>query len=453
MTANNSNAIVPVWTLATEEVSLPNLFGEGNLTPARLAELRTVLASLAVSPIATLEVHTKADRRARSGGIRLHAASPLANQLSQLVSQTVKSGATAKSVSPALDAAAAGDVLYRMVVPAKVAAQFGQGLVKPMIAKGVPGGIYGGLRDAASIVGNAAFVPVAGKAATAGAGAAAAGAGGAVGAAGAAGGAVATAGVITVAAPLVLMAVAVGVSAYAEHERQQAIERITDLLQQLHDNDLEKERSELDGCRDAIDKATAVLLDQGRIGPALGLDSAVHAISKSLELTRRRLSKWQASLASLPEGPVELTALTKEFPGIHEEGGIFRAHLELARLTIALKRRVLVLQAVEQAQMDGGSNPFANFVSALQEDERRVNELESALSSILLHLSTLELRRHTGLFHPVSTPGEVDALLRAVYRLRNFANDLSVGGTHADVAIEIERSNDGSLVVFPAEAV
>lgn len=452
MTANN-NAIVPVWTLATEEVILPNLFGEGDLTPARLAELRTVLASLAASPIATLEVHTMTDRRHRSGGIMLHAASPLANQLSQLVSQTAKSAATAKSVAPALNAAGTGEVLYRMVVPAKVAAQVGKGLVKPMIAKGVPGGVYGGLRDGARIVGNAAFVPVAGKAATAGAGAAAAGAGGAVGAAGAAGGAVAAAGVITVAAPLVLMAVAVGVSAYAEHERQQAIERITDLLEQLHDDKLEVERSELDGCRDAIDKATAVLLDQGRIGPALGLDSAVHAISKSLALSRRRSVKWQDSLENLPEGPVELKTLTKAFPGIHEDGGTFRAHLELARLTIALKRRVLVLQAVEHAQMEGGSNPFANFVGALQEDERRVNDLESALSSILLRLSTIELKRHTGLLHPVSTPGEVDALLAAVYRLRDFGDDLNLGASQPDVAIEIERSNGGSLIVYPAEAI
>lgn len=249
------------------------------------------------------------------------------------------------------------------------------------------------------------------------------------------------------------MAVAVGVSAYAEHERQQAIERITDLLNQLHDDKLELERSELDGCRDAIDKATAVLLDQGRIGPALGLDSAVHAISRSLELSRRRLTKWQDSLNAFLEGPVEVKALAKEFSGINEAGGTFRAHLELARLTIALKRRVLVLQAVEHAQMDGGTNPFTNFVSALQEDERSVNDFESALSAVLFRLSTIQLKRHTGVLHPVSTPGEVDALLKAVYRLRDFGDDLNVGGSQPDVAIEIERSTDGSLIVFPAEAV
>ena len=155
----------------------------------------------------------------------------------------------------------------------------------------------------------------------------------------------------------------------------------------------------------------------------------------------------------LPQGPVELGAITKAFPGIGEEGGIFRAHLELARLAIALKRRVLILQAVEHAQLEGGGNPFTNFVGALQEDERRVNGLEAGLNSVVLRLSTLELRRRTGLLHPVFTPGEVDALLKAAYRLRELGDNLNVGANQADVAIEIERHRDGSLTVFPAAAL
>jgi hypothetical protein len=248
------------------------------------------------------------------------------------------------------------------------------------------------------------------------------------------------------------MAVAVGVSAYADHQRQESIERITDLLEQLHDDKLEDERSELDGCRDAIDKATSILLDQGRIGLSLGLDSAVHAIGKSIERTRRRLTKWQDALAGLPDGPVEVGALTKAFPGVDEEGGTFRAHLELARLAIALKRRVLVLQAVEHAQLEGASHPFKIFVSTLQDDERRVDELESGITSILLRLSTLELKHHRGFRKIMFTPGEVDELLKAAYRLRALGDGLNVGIHQADVAIEIERSSDGSLVVFPAVA-
>nr|BFE65493.1 hypothetical protein GCM10020063_100190 [Dactylosporangium thailandense] len=437
MTADDK-APVPVWTLATEAVSVPDVLGDEGLTPARLDELRTALVTLADSPIATLEAHPSPAERDRNGGIPLHAASPLAQQLSQLITQT------ARSAPRALNVGATGEVLYRMVVPAKVAAQFGQGLVRPMVSRAVAGGIRGPLVGSTGIIrAGASFVPVGGKAAVAGA---------ATGSATTAGVAAAGAGALTVAAPLVLMAVAVGVSAYADHQRQQAIERITVLLEQLQEDGLEKERSELDGCRDAIDKATSILLDQGRIGLSLGLDSSSYAISTAIERTKRRLVKWQDALATLPDGPVEVTALTKSFPGINEEGGTFRAHLELARLAIALKRRVLVLQAVEHAQLVGSDNPFKSFVGTLQDDERRVGELELGIDSVLLRLSTLELKRYGGIRSIMFTPGEVDELLRTAYRLRALGDGLTVGSHRADVAIEIERSGDGSLVVFPAAA-
>ena len=102
--------------------------------------------------------------------------------------------------------------------------------------------------------------------------------------------------------------------------------------------------------------------------------------------------------------------------------------------------------------MDGRTNPFANFVSALQEDERRVKGL-FALSSIRLQLSSLELNRLHSLLHPVSTPGETDTLPQAIYRLGNFGNDLNVGTIQPDVVIEIKRSTDGSLIVFPVEVI
>jgi hypothetical protein len=427
---------VPVWTLATQAVSLPNVLGDKGMTPARLAELRTVLATLADSPIATLEAHPMPATRERTGGIVLHATSPLAQQLSQLVAQT------AKSAPAKLNVAATGEVLYRMVVPAKVAAQVGEGLVKPMVSKAAAGGVYSALRDSVGIVSQATFVPVAGKAAVAGA---------ATGSAATAGVAVASAGALTVAAPLVLMAVAVSVSAYADHQRQKAIERITDLVEQLHEADLEQERNVLDACSEAIDNATSVLLDDSKLGLSLGLDSASLAINTAISGTRTRLNKWRDALAVLPDGPVEVGALTKAFPGITEEGGTFRAHLELARLAIALKRRVLVLQAVEHAQQDT-KNPFKSFTESLHANERRIDELETDIYSVLLRLSTLEVKPHRGFRSQVFTHGKVDDLLKAVYRLRAFGDGLNVGIHQADVAIEIERNSDGSLVVFPAVA-
>lgn len=99
------------------------------------------------------------------------------------------------------------------------------------------------------------------------------------------------------------------------------------------------------------------------------------------------------------------------------------------------------------------SNTITSFIGKLRDDERRLNELESGITSVLLRLSTLELKRHGGFRSPLFTQGEVDNLLLTVYRLRSLGNDLNVGIHQADVAIEIERSSDGSLVVFPAVAI
>ncbi|NEC88638.1 hypothetical protein [Streptomyces sp. SID12501] len=421
---------VPVWTLATGDVRVPALGGDEPMTAERLAELRGVLACLADAPIATLEVHPLPDELDRSRGIPLDAVSPLAQHLSQLITQSARSSPVAAT------ATAAGEGLYRMVVPAKVAAQFGQGIVRPMAAKGAGGGIYGALVNSRGITAQAKFVPV-GKAAAAG------------GAGATASVAVAGSAALTVAAPLVLMAVAVGVSANADSKRQQAIEHITELLEQLHEQKLDDEHSELDGCRDAIDKATAILLDQGKLGFSLGLDSAVHAINTALGAADRRLARWQSALDKLPDDKaVEIDTLTKAFPGVDDHGGRFRAHLELAALALALKRRVVVLQAVEHAQSDP-DNLFENFARALKSDQQRLDKLESGIAGVLVRLSVLELARPNGL-RPVFTTGEVDRLMRVAHRIHRLGDGVMVNNPATDVAIEIARDKDGSVVVFPA---
>ncbi|MEY2449908.1 MAG: hypothetical protein QOH79_3384 [Acidimicrobiaceae bacterium] len=432
---DDSKAIVPVWTLATSDVRLPAVTVDEPMTAERLTELRGVLAALADQPIATLEVHPLPEKFDRSRGIPLDAGSPLAQHLSQLIAQSARNSPVAAT------ATAADGALYRMVVPAKVAAKFGQGIVRPMRSKAVAGGIRGPLMGAKGIVGHASYVPV-GEVTTA---AAVGGVGGATGAAVAGGAA------LTVAAPLVLMAVAVGVSAYADQQRQEAIEHITELLEQLHDQKLDDERSELDGCRDAIDKATAILLDQGKLGVSLGLDSAVYAIGKALAAADRRLLQWTEGLDDLPEGKaVEVDTLTEgAFPGIDSNGGRFRAHLELAALAIALKRRVIVLQAVEHAQSDP-DNLFENFARALKADQQRLEKLESSIAGVLVRLSTLDLGRPRGWRAPVFTSGEVDRLLREVNQIRMLGDGVTVNNRATDVAIEIARNKDGSVFVLPA---
>ena len=204
--SDDNSVPAPVWMLAAENERVPSITDNGPMTPERLGELRTVLAALASSPIATLEVHPLPEKFDRRGGIALECTSPLAQQLSELITQTARSVPAAGSIG------AGGEVLYRMVVPAKVASQVGAGLVRPMLSRAAPGGIHSALVKPAGIAAQATFVPVA-----------AAKAGGALGR----GQGVAA---LSVAAPLILMAVAVGAGAHAEYERQQALERITELL-------------------------------------------------------------------------------------------------------------------------------------------------------------------------------------------------------------------------------
>ncbi len=86
------------------------------------------------------------------------------------------------------------------------------------------------------------------------------------------------------------------------------------MLEQLHEEKLDDEHSERGDCRDAIDEATAILLDQGKLGVSLGLDSAVHAINTALGRADRRLARWRSSLDKLPDGDaVEIAVLTKSF--------------------------------------------------------------------------------------------------------------------------------------------
>ncbi|NKY17594.1 hypothetical protein [Tsukamurella spumae] len=423
--SDDQDTVVPLYTLATDDVGpLPVSADVDGITPERLRELRSALAVLADAPIATLEVHHAPEGVDRSRGIPLDVASPLAQQLALLVagaSRVAKGGS--------------GEVLYRMVVPAKVAGRLGAGVV-PMASKSVAGGIHSAMVGKSGIAAHASFVPVAGKTGLAGGVAGAAGAGAAM----------------TIAAPLVLMAVAAGLSAHAEQQRREQMEKIAALLEKADRARLESERNQLDGCRSAIDKATAVLLDEGRIGASLGLDSAAHAIDTAVATADRRLGTWEKALADLPEGKVELGQLRNLLPGVDDEAGEFQIQLELAGLALALKRRVILLQAVEHAQLEEG-NLFENFTRTLRLDQKNVERVESGLYRVLSTLSQVRLDRSHGIRDIVFRAGQVDELLEAGERLRALGNRVAdPAGAHRDVAIDIVGATDGSVVVLPAVA-
>lgn len=115
---------------------------------------------------------------------------------------------------------------------------------------------------------------------------------------------------------------------------------------------------------------------------------------------------------------------------------------------VPVARRVVVLQAVEHAQSDPG-NLFESFTRTLKDDQKRLDELESGLAGVLVRLSTPELARPQGL-RPVFTTAEVDRLMRAAHRFRRLGDGVVVDVRATDVAIDIARNEDGSVLVFPA---
>ncbi len=412
----NSEASVPVWTLTTgDEAAMPGVLDAMAMTFDGVAELRTVLAAMAGAPIATLEAHPLPKDLDRNRGMPLGSRSPLALHLSQLISQAAEAGAEGVG----------GEALYRMVVPAKFAAQVGGGLITPMVSKAVDGGVHSALRAPSGIVGQATFVRAAGAT-----------------------------GALTVAAPLVMMAVAAGVSMNAESRGQQALEEIRGLLRKLADDAIKNERSELNSCIDPIGKATAILLDTGEIGETVDVGVAVGKVNTAIAKAKERIKDWQDGLAELGPGPVEIAKLRATFHGIDKrDGGFgeFGAYLKLAEMAVALKKRVIVLQAVEHGQKDPG-NPFENFVRTLKDDQEQVIKLESEIAGLKRGLGRLRLDRSHGIRDGIGmTAGDVDHLLRTAYRLRDeFGEGTGPSVRQSDVAIEIARETDGSIVVFPA---
>jgi len=188
----------------------------------------------------------------------------------------------------------------------------------------------------------ARFVP--GVAAeSSGAGLAAAGGGAAIGLGGA----------VVAAAPFVIMAVAAASAFYAEEQRRRALERIENSLIELLQNDLDQEMAAINGAMPALAKATSLLVDEGRLGASLGIDSAVNAIGTALARAKQRSQRWHQDVSRLSQ-QATVDQIEKSFPGVMGGDGRFIAELRMAGLAIAAKRRIMVLQAAEHAQINQG---------------------------------------------------------------------------------------------------
>jgi hypothetical protein len=420
-----------VWTLATEadKISDAHRFpvDEEGLTPERLASLREALGAFLETPLVTVEAYRLPPDVHISGGQLLDAASPLAIHLANLVKRS-----PAVMSKPA-EVAKSAETLYRMVVPRAVAAQMGAGLVRSMPSAAVKGGMHSAILGKAGILGQASFVPVATVA-------------GATGVAGAAG-------VITVAAPFILLAIATAASVYAEEQRRRALQRVTELLEELQDQSLNEERDRLNGAARAIEKATALLFEKGEVGHSLGLDSAVNSVDTALASAIRRAATWRSRLDGLPSEGAEVSALCKAFPGIDEPDGRFRIELRLASLAIAMKRRVAVLQAVEHAQMSPDKT-FVRFTAMLKDEQATVDEVETTLRALLADLADLRLRAPNKQLYLLMARGEVNDLLKWPGRLRELAAEESVPAAElTDLEVGLVHHRDGKLRVLPMAAL
>lgn len=423
--------VVPIWTLSSggsDDAVLERFYdGEGELTRDRLDRLRVALAVLSDDPPVVLERYAVAPEDISGGGRLVAAGSPLAKSLADIVGST-------RQASPAEVAAGTTEVLYKMVVPEKLAGQLAAGTARQMAAK--DGGVYSAVRGAKDIVGHTRFVPVA---AGTGGGAAAGGAAAAAGA-----GAV---GVALAAAPVVLLLAATAGSIYAEEERRAALARVEDILNQLKTDELDKERDELNGAVAAISKATALLADEGRLGQSLGLDAAVNRIDTGVSRAERRIGEWERALAAL-EGSATPDDLKKSFPGLGGRGGEFEAKLRMAVFAISMKRRVAILQAAEHTRNDANLS-LSRFNRELAKDTAELADLDHRIGALLNGLATLRLEAPKRRFDVVYRSAEVHELLRWTPYLRTFAaREMPATGIHGDLEVLFVAHDDGSLRVL-----
>ena len=400
---DETREVVPVWTLATGDMLSPVVAMDGSMTAERLAELRNVLVAFATANRSPRSRYTRYPPRSTFPAVSLSTLqSPLAQHSTQLIS---KSGGAPPAV---VSSVTNGEALYRMVVPAKMAAGFNKGLIRPMKSKGVAGGVCSAFVNSSSdIVGAAHLCFLVRGDSYCDRGSCSSGRRGGRRECGP-----------HSCCSTVLMAVAVGASAAAEHQRQGGNLRTLPSYSSSSTNrsSMMNQWSPMGAATQSTRRPLWYSMKESW-GASLGLDSAVHALGKAIAAAERRLARWQMALDGLPNlGAVDVETLADSFPGIDEGGGGVSKHLELAACHCAEAAR-------DRPPGCGacGSNSWQHVGELLSLAYCRpisfVNKLESDIEDVLIRLSTLEIARPRGLRSPVVASKEVDRRLRTAYRL------------------------------------
>jgi hypothetical protein len=435
ITVSEETAPTPVFLVSSEALEAPDATPPPLTLPEVLDEdglrrARNLLEAYYDTKLVSIEAHVAPALDDADTGHLLAATSPLARELQNLIASSGAKMPTAMQNST--------EVLYRMIVPARLAAGFASGGLS--VTGSAAEGFLSGVRNASHIAGHVRYVPVVGGAAAAGFGAE-----GAAAAAGASGMAAA----VTAAAPLVLAAVAVGAAVWAEKQQRESRQRIEGHLEELQRYNLMTELNELNSTLVSVDQCTALLLDEGTIGHTAGIDGATQNIHKAVSNFESRLRTWRSRLDGYG-GKVRPSQLKKDFKGSSEEAGEFVTQLRLGALALALERRLLPIQAVEAAQKEP-LRPLVRFSASLRQREAHLQEIEKATRKLLIDVSHLEMQPDDGLTDQLLTRSEAKGLLRWSGRLHRLAETESPApvASAAPVELRVLRAPNGGLRVLP----
>lgn len=342
--------------------------------PREWAAARLILESRWVTPVLAVSVFET--RESLKPGIDRHddawflsAAAPVVQRLAELGRY-----------------GAAGRRLYRLEMPADLAVGMASGALRSMTARA--GGIYSPLVDAAGrIQGQARFIPVL------------------------LGGAGVAAGPLGWAFTGALVASSIAEAVARERDRQ-LLREIKSMLEELRHEQLRAEVAALRSSLETLHSAAALMLDSpsGTIS-SLGLDSGAQSIRTSFNLGRSRLEEWQQQLTTDLDGRITYEAMKKRVPGLLKDFRVtseFQTKVELAALSAELYRRLLLLQAQEQALQD--PDKAAHFFKrALTDQHTMVIDFEVSLAEFLQRLARARLRLSSGL----KSSSEANDVLRA----------------------------------------
>lgn len=318
----------------------------------------------------------------------------------------------------ARDAVTAGATLFRVELPT--------GQTLQQLVPAVGGGFRGMTRavDSTKLAGQARLIPVSG---------AAAGAGLALG-------------------PLVgLMALSVGAEMLARHEQDKKIQSINEAVHGIQRHLQQKIVAELTTAEQALEAATAAILDQIAVPQGIGLSSAVTGLRNVKNQSLNWLEQWEE----------RLSALSKDSSGVAYSdlrrildvglGGpnAFPAQVMVLYRALALESRAQVITAAEAALANPGQtlpNLEASVQQRLDENIAAQDRLRELLLTLMEHPVTARLPARRSTWHKATAMDHtLGRLTHAVVKVADTPPVLTVENRQVLEAVSHE---DGSMSIL-----